>query len=91
MFFMLMEESHNTIVEYGPMKMALELRDRNILTQFDYECLSNLSISDKHKSLVLFNYIMHAITTRTTDEELHAFLNNDRKLWNLSIRMRQTC
>ena len=88
---MLMEESHNTLVEYGCMKMALKLKDRNILPQNDYDYLSHLNISDKHKSLLLIDNILDAIRKRDTNEEFHAFLNNDRKLWHLSLRMRQTC
>ena len=93
MYFTLMEEFHNTVVEYGPMNMALELKNRNIIPQFHYDYLSNLNNSAKHKSLVLFNYVMDAIINEcpNTNEDFHAFLNNDRKLWHLSLRIRQTC
>ena len=81
-----------TIHEYGPMKMALKLTQKKLLSFSQYVWLSNFSITvnDKYLSLLLLNIISQNSNTISKYMELMNFLNTDRSFWPLSITMSRT-
>ena len=72
--------------EYGPINMAFELKERNLISSMQYQILSNLSINDKHKSWLLIDFISEH--SDSVDDLMDIF-SNDRRLWHLSIRLSQ--
>ena len=88
-YFILLDEFHDAILEYGPDNVVLELNKRSILNSTQYNISYSQELSKYLKSLILVAYIIEAITTRTVYEEFITFLSSDRRLWHLPIQMRQ--
>ena len=69
--------------------MAFQLEQMNVINSREYEQILNFSISDKYKSLVLSSFSLKRFSIRWIYLECKNFFSSDRKLWHLSIRMRQ--
>ena len=68
--------------------MAFKLEQMNVINSRQYEQLFNLNVSDKYKSVVLSSFTFDQFRLSKYMECKKVF-NNDRKLWHLSIRIRQ--
>ena len=90
-FLIVCKEIQVVTLEYGPMNMALKLKQRQILDSHQHQKLSELNINDYHKSLVLVNYILDSVTLKHNFEQFKAFMNSEEKLWHVSLRMTQIC
>ena len=82
------KEFSSTVLEYGPVILAFKLEQMNIINSRQYEQLFNLNVSDKYKSLVLSSFTFDQFILTKYLECINVF-NSDRKLWHLSIRIRQ--
>ena len=82
------KEFSSTVLEYGPVILAFKLEQMNIINSRQYEQLFNLNVSDKYKSLVLSSFTLSQFILSKYLECINVF-NSDRKLWHLSIRIRQ--
>ena len=83
------KEFSSTVLEYGPVIMALKLKQSNVITSRQYEHLFKFDISDKYKSLVLSSFTLEKLKQKSYYWECKKLFNRDRKLWHLSITMRQ--
>ena len=76
------------ILEFGPVQMALRAKERIPWFSHYYEFISNVStITDRHKSLILLEFISEFARNITMFQDFKEFLSSDRRLEHLSIRM----
>ena len=70
--------------------MALQAKERIPWFSFYYELISNVSeIPDRHKSLILLEFISEFAHDITKFLEFKEFLSSYKRLEHLSIRMSQ--
>ena len=69
--------------------MAFKLKEMDQISSYEYDVLSGLSISDKHKSLVFLYFILPSLDTKIMYTKYKEMLSSDTRLWHLSIRMSQ--
>ena len=69
--------------------MAFKLKQMDLISSSEYQLLFHLNISVKFKSLVLLCLIFQKFSSQSTYLEYKNFFSSDRRLWHLSIRMRQ--
>ena len=70
--------------------MALQAKERIPWFSYYYELISNVSvIPDRHKSLILLEFILGFTHNITKFLDFKEFLSSDKRLEHLSIRMSQ--
>ena len=70
--------------------MVLHAKERIPWFSYYYELISNVStITDRHKSLILLQFISDFSRNLTMFLDFKEFLCSDRRLGHLSIRMSQ--
>ena len=70
--------------------MALRAKKRIPWFSYYYELISRIStIPDRHKSLILLEFISEFTSDITMFMDFKEFLSSDRRLGHLSIRMSQ--
>ena len=70
--------------------MALQAKERIPWFSYYYEFFSNIStITDRHKSLILLEFISEFASNITMFLDFKEFLSSYRRLGHLSIRMSQ--
>ena len=82
------ELSHG-ILKYGPVNMGFKLKQMYQISSYEYDVLSAVSISDKHKSWIFLYFILLSLDTEVMYTKYKEFFSSDRRLWHLSIRMSQ--
>ena len=68
--------------------MAFKLEQMNVLNPWEYQLIYNLNVSDKYKSLVLSVLVFDIFAVYKYLRCKNLF-DSDRKLWHLSISIRQ--
>ena len=70
--------------------MALRAKERIPWFSYYYELISKVStITDRHKSLILLEFISEIASNITMFHDFKEFLSNDRTFGHLSIRISQ--
>ena len=70
--------------------MALQAKEKIQWFSYYYELISNISaFPDRHKSLILLEFISEFTRDITKFLDFNDFLSSDKRLEHLSIRMNQ--
>jgi len=82
-------ECYHAIRKYGPMRMALNLKNKRAISLLNYIELSNLDAHDNQKALVIVNILIHSSTTISQFQKIIQFFGSERSLWHLSHLLTQ--
>jgi len=74
--------------DYGPMNMVEKLTERDLIyfPEYRYRDVFHLNGSEKLQSLLLHHYMFESFNNFKY-QKIEQFLNNDSRLWHLSLRM----